>query len=241
MNVSKTAPNSLLSINTHKQKEKESIEELSSGNKIKISDAAMMQIAEALLSDASVMSQSLQNANESIAMLQIADGVLQNISKGATKLQELNVRANSASLNSDQRAMLQKEFTAQKNAMNDAIQSATFQNKPLFGSDMQNINIPKLSPDALSLGDTNAIEEFVKSIESAAQEIGSGINEYVSSINNLLVSRTNTLAAYSQMADTDMAKSVTLLEKEGLLEQSTLYTQAHKNEMDTQRLQALLV
>lgn len=236
MKVDKATQLSAMHLKAHHQKTKETIEETASGNKLKITDAAMMQIAQALLSDASVMSQSIQNANENIAMLQIANGALQNIAKGATRLQELNVRANSATLNDDQRAMVRKEFAAQQRAMHDAMQSATFNNKPLFES----ASIGTLPLDDLSLGDTDAMERFTKSLQEITSSIGSEMNQHISSIDTLLVTRTNTLAAYSQMADTDIAKSVTTLKKEELSIQTASYAHAHGNVMDAQRVQTLL-
>ncbi len=235
-------------INTHKKNADEELNKIGSGTKVKATDAAMMQIAQALMSDATVMAQGIQNANESVAMLQIADGVLQSVSETATNLEALNVQANSASLNADQRKMLQQEFNAQVQSINDAMAQASYNGQSLFkksfttslGESEISITIPELSTIGLELGNTDALKEFRDAINTAFSEIGSSTNAFVSSINSLLVTRTNTLAAYSQMADTDMAESVDKFKNENLLTQTAIYAQAHQNRIDQERVMGLL-
>ena len=246
INNAKTA--TLNYINEHKKKTDEELGKIGSGTKVKATDAAMMQIAQALMSDATVMAQGIQNANENVAMLQIADGVLQSVSKTTTHLQELEVRANSASLNADQRKMIEAEYNAQVKAMNDAISEASYNGQSLFGKSFTtslgkseiSVSIPELNTNDLALGNTDALKAFREQINSAASEIGSGMNAYTSSINSLLVARTNTLAAYSQMADTDIAESVSNFKNENLLTQSALFAQSHTNKLNQDRIQALL-
>ncbi len=239
---------SLNYINTHKKNTEDELNKIGSGKKVDVTDAAMLQIAQALMSDATVMAQGIQNANESVAMLQIADGVLQSVSEMATNLETLNVRANSASLNADQKKMLQSEFNAQVKAMNDAMSSASYNGMSLFGKSFTTsmgsseigFSIPELPTSSLELGNSDALKEFRDSLNAAFSEVGSSTNAFVSSINSLLVTRTNTLAAYSQIADTDMAQSSATLQNEELLTQSALYAQAHQNQMNQQRVAALL-
>jgi len=243
-----TTNNSLNYINTHQKKSSYELGKIASGKKVDATDPAMMQIAQALMSDATVMAQGIQNANESVAMLQIADGVLQNVSKMATNLEALNVRANSAALNSDQKRMLQSEFNAQVKAINDSFASASYNGKPLFGKNLStslgnseiSVSIPKISTQELALGNSDALKNFRDAINAAFSEIGSGVNAFVSSTNSLLVARTNTLAAYSQIADTDMAQSVLSFKNENLLTQTALYAQAHQSQINQERVAALL-
>jgi flagellin len=249
MQVNNSQTNNTLNyINTHKKNTEDELNKISSGKKQEISDAAMMQIAQALMSDATVMSQGIQNANESVAMLQIADGALQSVSQGATRLEELNVRANSAALNSDQKRMLENQYNAQVKAMNDAMSQASYNGQPLFGKSFStslgdseiNFNIPELNTAELSLGNSDALSAFRESINSALSEVGSATNAFGSSINSLLETRTNTLAAYSQMADTDIAQSVSNFKNEELLTQTSLYAQAYQQNIDQNRVSALL-
>ena len=248
MKINNTKTATLNYVNEHKKKTDEELGKIGSATKIKATDAAMMQIAQALMSDATVMAQGIQNANENVAMLQIADGVLQSVSQTTTHLQELEVRASSASLNADQKKMIEAEYNAQVKAMNDAISQASYNGQSLFGKSFTtsfgdseiNVTIPELSTGELALGNSNALDIFKEQITTAASEIGSGMNAYTNSISSLLVARTNTLAAYSQMADTDMAESVSSFKNENLLTQSALFAQSHTNKLNQERIQALL-
>jgi len=248
MQVNNTQSSTLNYINNHKKNTEDSLNKIGSGKKLQLDDAAMMQIAQALMSDATIMGQGIQNANENVAMLQIADGTLQNVSQMATDLETLNVRANSAALNSDQKAMLSQEFNSQVKAMNDAMSSASYNGQSLFGKNFTtslgsseiSVSIPQLDTSKLELGNSDTLKEFRESLNSAFSEIGSGMNAYSSSINSLLTTRTNTLAAYSQMADTDIAQSVSDFKNESTMTQTALYAQAHKNNIDQTRVMALL-
>jgi flagellin len=235
-------------LNNHTNNTKKSLDEISSGKKIQADDPAMMQIAQALMSDATVMSQGIQNANESVAMLQIADGVLQNVSKTATNLEALNVRANSAALNSDQKAMLESEYNSQVKAINDSLASASYNGISLFGNNFTtslgdseiSFSIPQLDTSSLEFGNSDALKEFRDSINSAISEIGSAQNGFESSIKSLFQNKTSTLSAYSQMADADIAQSVNDFKKEDLLTQTTLFAQAQQNNLDQNRIASLL-
>lgn len=236
------------SIGAHKKKADEELAKIGSGTKVKATDAAMMQIAQALMSDATVMAQGIQNANENIAMLQIADGVLRGVSATTIHLQELEVRANNATLNAEQKQMVEAEYNAQVKAMGDAVSQASYNGMPLFGRNFTSslgdreisVTLPDLKSDTLALGKNEALQAFRESVDNALSEIGSGMNAYVSSVTSLLSARTNTLAAYSQMADTDMAKSVSSFKNENLLTQSALFMQSHAQELDRERIRTLL-
>ena len=248
MKVGNSHNTALHQIGLHKQKTEKQLENIADGKKLEISDAAMMQIAQALLSDANVISQGVQNANESVAMLQIADGVLQNVSQMATRLEEINVRASSPSLNTDQKKMLQSEYNAQTKAINDALKSASYNSQPLFGKSFTtsigkgeiSVDIPNLDTSKLSFGDNDALKAFREALSDAVSSVGAGINGFASATNNLFVARVNTLAAYSQIADTDIAQSVNSMKNEDLLTQSALFAQAHKNTLDRERVHTLL-
>ena len=222
-------------LHSHLKSTEKELQKIASGKKTGPSDAASMQIAQAMMSDAAVMGRQIQNGNENIAMLQIAGGVAQNISEAAIRLGELNVRANSASLNADQKAMLQKEFDAQTKGMQEMIQSASFNGKRLFGE-----SLPSLDVTGLQLGDGEALESFVKTLQTTISDIGSRVNAFTSEINNLLGRRSNTLFAYSQIADTDIAESVSDFKNEHLLAQSALFARAHNRALDQARIEELL-
>lgn len=67
-------------------------------------------------------------------MYQIADSSLQAIQAGADQLNELSVRYNSASLNSDQKSMLNEEFNVINSAMQDIATQTTYNGQNLLSS-----------------------------------------------------------------------------------------------------------
>jgi flagellin len=109
-----------------------------------------------------------------------------------------------------------------------------------MGESEISFTIPKLDTSSLAIEDSDSIKAFRDAINDAYSSIGSAQNGFESSINSLLVARTNTLAAYSQMADTDIAKSVSDLKNGDLLIKSGLYAQAHQKNIDQNRIAALL-
>ena len=240
--------NNTATLQTHTQNTKKATNELSSGKKDLSLDPAMMMIAQALLSDATVFSQGIQNANESVAMLQIADGTMQNISQSTADLAALNVRYNSAALNSDQKAMLSQEFSAQVSAIDDMMQSSSYNGMSLFGKSVTtslgdatlSTTIPSLDTSTLEIGNSDALEAFTKALTMAQSEVGSGINALSSATKNLFTQKSTTLSSYSQIADADIAQSVSDLQKSDLLMQSATLAQANSNKLDTNRVLALL-
>jgi len=248
MQINSSVNSSINYINTHKKNSEDELNKLSSGKKVSVDDPAMMQIAQALMSDATVMSQGIQNANESVAMLQIADGTLQNVSSMATDMEALQVRASSASLNSEQKGMIQQEFNAKLNAMNDALEGASYNGVSLFGKNFStsmgdseiSFSIPEISLDGVDFNSTDSMKQLRDSINSAMSEIGSSTNAFSSSINNLMEQKINSLSAYSQMADVDIAESVNNFKKEDLLTNASLFAQAQQNNLDQNRISSLL-
>ena len=83
MQINNTITPSLLAINEHKKNAETSLEKISSGKSIQLSDAALALIANSIGSDISVLAQGVENANIATSLLQIADGALSSLSQGA--------------------------------------------------------------------------------------------------------------------------------------------------------------
>jgi len=104
-------------------------------------DSADLLISDALSSQISSLTQSVQNANELVGMYQIADASLQAVQAGSEKLNELSVRFNSATLNADQKASLQKESSMEREKILETLKKLKSLYRPegveiigLFGS-----------------------------------------------------------------------------------------------------------
>ncbi|MEA1917667.1 MAG: flagellin [Campylobacterota bacterium] len=238
----------LNSINLNKEKEDKELNKIGSGDQLELDDAAMVSIANALMSDANVLSQGAQNVNNGVSMMQIADGALQNMSEMATNLEALNVASNNAGLSSTQRDALQSEFNSNVDSMKQSMQSATFNGNSLFGRDASlsigsgdiDISIPNVELDGVEMSSAQSIEGLRDSINSAISSVGSTTSALTSAGDNLYATINSTTAAYSQIADTDMAESVMKFKNSDLLLNASTIALAQKNELDQNRVLSLI-
>jgi flagellin len=236
------------SINLQKDKEEKELNKIGSGNQLQMDDAAMVSIANALMSDATVLSQGAQNANTGVSMMQIADGALKSMSEAATNLEALSVASNNAGLSSTQRAALQDEFNANVDVMKSSMENATFNGNSLFGRNMSlsignseiDISVPNVNLDGLELNSSNSIESLRDSLNSAISTVGSNTTSLVSSQQNLYSAINVTSEAYSKIADTDVGESVMKFKNSELLLNASTLAQAHKNELDQNRVISLI-
>lgn len=127
MTISSSSNNQILNlISQNKNSTDTTLEKLAATRELTGADSANLIISDALASQISSISQNVQNANETVSMYQIADSSLQAIGAGTERLNDLSVRYNSASLNSDQKAMLQEEFDAINQSMQDIANQTTY-------------------------------------------------------------------------------------------------------------------
>lgn len=203
-------------MNAEASKRDKTLEKIAAAQQLTMEDAASRSIASALQSDISEASQGLMNANDGIAMMQIADGTLANLSQNTQTLNELSVKYNNGALNESQKAGIQGEFNRTLSAMQQAVESTTFNDKPLFGNSMTfslgdsslTASLANVSPQSLSIDDQSSVAAYAQTIARAQSDIGSSINGFVSSANNLLNKITTISEAKSQIGDTDMAKAI---------------------------------
>ena len=97
-----------------------SINRLSSGLRISgaSDDAAGLAVRELMRSDVAVLNQGVRNANDAISMLQTMDGAAAVIDEKLIRMKELAEQASTGTYSSDQRAIMNDEFSA----MRDEIQ-----------------------------------------------------------------------------------------------------------------------
>ncbi|MGE4512136.1 MAG: flagellin [Sulfurimonadaceae bacterium] len=239
---------SAININQQKKGIEDELGKISSAQKPAAADPATAMIAHAMMSDVLSDGQGVMNANDAISMMQIADSTLSNVSQMGTRLNELSVASNSAALNESQKNMLSSEFSATVSAMNDAMAQTTFNGKALFGSEMSfslgdgemTARVGELNTQSLSIDSQESIENFARSLETVRNEVGATANSLESSVNSMLTEMTQKSAARSQMADTDMAKSVSDFEANGIKLNMATLAQAHQNNFLATRIQTLL-
>ena len=118
MNVSSSSNTQVLNLITQNKSQTDMmLEKINATKEINGTDGATLVVSHTLASQMAALSQGVQNSNETVSMYQIADASVQAIQAGTDKLNDLSVRYNNATLGSEQKASLQKEFTDVSTAM----------------------------------------------------------------------------------------------------------------------------
>lgn len=248
MQVNTFNSSATISLNQHKKEIDGDLNKISSGKSSDIKDSSIVMIAHAMMSGALVDSQGIMNANDSIGMMQIADGVLSNVSQMSTKLQDLSVASNNAALNTTQRDALNLEFNSTLDAIGSSIESASFNGKSIFGSNLSfslgdseiTVSLDGINSSNISIDSQESIENFTTSISQGMSEISSAVNLADKSINSMMNSATQKMAASSQLSDTDMAKQIGSFEQNNIKLDISLIMQSHQKNISSQRVQALI-
>lgn len=239
MKISSSSNNQVLnSIAQNKQNTDTTLEKIAASRELSGKDSANLVISDALSSQISSLSQSIQNANETVSMYQIADSSLQAMSASADRLNELSVRYNSASMNSDQKSMLQNEFNAINTSMQDIASQTMYNGQNLlsgnYGLDVSGVN-------SLSIDNQQGISDFSQTLSSLSSSIGGRINGATSDINNALTTMTNLSSANAQISETPFEQKIAQEKSNEIKLTSATLAQVHQNTMMQQSIQALLV
>lgn len=240
--------NPIPQMNAETSKRDKILEKIATAIELKMEDSSSRTITDMLQNQISTMSQGLMNANDGVAMMQIAGGTLNSLSEQTQTLNDLSVRYNSATLNDSQKQRLQNEFSRTVDAMQQSIETASFNGKALFGSNSTfslgesaiSSSIPALSPSTLSIDNQAGIQSYRDSLAQAGSDIGSTTNSLVSASNALLNQLTATSAAKSQISDTDMAKAIKDFQQNNLILNASQLAAAHQNNVVRQNIARLL-
>ncbi len=107
------ASNTARNLSTHYGALGTSVRRLSSGLRVGTAadDAAGLAVRELMRSDIRTLNQGIRNANDAVSMIQTADGALQVIDEKLIRMKELATQAASGTYNSDQRKIINQEYT----------------------------------------------------------------------------------------------------------------------------------
>jgi flagellin len=235
-------------MNAETSKRDKALDKIAAAVELKLEDSSSRTISDMLQNQISTMSQGLMNANDGISMMQIAGGTLNSLSDQIQKLNDLSVRYNNDSLNASQKEILQNEFSRAVESMQQSIEGSSFNGKSLFGSSPTfslgessiSASIPNLSPSSLSIENQDGIQAYRDSLAQTGSDVGSTTNALFSATNVLLTQITETAAAKSQMADTDMANAVKDFQQSNLKLDISQIAIAHQNDMLRQNVTRLL-
>ena len=238
MTISSNGNTQLLNtITQNKSNTDTTLEKIAATKELKGTDSASLVISDALSSQISSLTQDVQNANETVSMYQIADSSLQAIQTGTDQLNDLSVRYNNASLNSDQKAMLTEQFNATSSSMQDIASQTTYNGQNLLSSDY-GLDVSGMS--SLSIDDQEGISNFSDTVSSLSSVAGSQIDAASSSITNSLTTITNLSSANSQVSETPLDQKVTALKSDETKLTSSVLAQVHQNSMMQQSIATLL-
>jgi len=89
-------------------------------------DASGLGIANQLSAQVSGLGRAIMNSNESIGLVQVADGALQEYGNNLDRVRVLTLQASNGTLNSDDRAIIQKEIDALLESSDDIAKNTQF-------------------------------------------------------------------------------------------------------------------
>jgi len=239
MKISSSSNTQILNLITqNKENASSTLEKIGAMKELQGVDSANLVISDALSSQISSLTQSVQNANETVSMYQIADSSLQALQANSDRLNELSVRYNSASLNDDQRAMVQKEFSAIQGAMQDITEQTTYNGQNMLSS-AYGLDVSGLSE--LSVDDQEGIANFRENLSSLSQTASGRINAASSDIINSLTTITNLSSANAEISEEPTEEKIAQLKSDEIKLTSSTLAQVHQNTLMQQSVAALLV
>ena len=215
------------------------IEKLATGQRINRAsdDAAGLAISEGLLTQVRGFKMASRNTQDAISALNIADGAGSETANILQRQRELAGQARNATLNDNDRKMLNQEFQQLNQELDRIAQATNFNRQNLtngqgLGSgnaDIQvganqgeTITVPRMDftvaatgmsgTDISTAAGANAafssIDSAMNALGGQRSNIGAISNRFESTINNLQTATVNTTAAESLIRDQDMALGI---------------------------------
>ncbi len=235
------------SIATNKMQD--SMLKISTGNRINTAanDAAGLAIAEKLTSQVRGYEQGIKNTEDMNNLVRTAESGLSNVSEGMQRMRELSVQAANGTLSESDRKIIQEEINQIKGSISDVVKNTEFNGQKLLTGSFANkntasqpngtgvnVSIPNVSLQALGIEnydvtkqnfDMSQLDMALEKVTSARSELGALSNTFQHTINSNAISSLNLAASRSRIQDTDIAKSVSDVSKNRLMEQFQIMMQ----------------
>lgn len=219
-------------------------------------DAAGLAISDRMNSQVRGLNQAIRNTNDGISLLQTADGALSETTNILQRMRELAVQSGNSTYNASDRRSLNSEFSQLQSELDRIAGSTTFNGQKILdgsnegganfqvganGDEFVNVaiegatqeNLGTASLDILSSENAqaalSAIDEAISTVSERRGEFGSTINRFESTLSNLGNISENVSAAESRIGDADIAKEVSDLLKNRILEKAGVSIQAQAN------------
>ncbi len=240
-NLTAMNSNRMLGITTNTQAK--STEKLSSGYKINraADDAAGLSISEKMRRQVRGLTQAAANAEDGISMVQTAEGALNEVHDMLQRMNELAVKANNGTLQSEDTGYIQSEIDQLASEITRTSNDTKFNKKDLLktnttvtlqvGSENgQTITLGLSAMDATTIGvgslnistggAIDSIDAAIQSVSKFRSDLGAVQNRLEHTVNNLNNVVENTQAAESQIRDTDMATEMVKYSNNNILAQA---------------------
>ena len=131
-----------------------SVGRLSSGLRINSAgdDAAGMAVRELIRADVATLRQGSRNAHDAISMLQTSEGALSVVDDILVRMKELAEQASTESYSSDQRAIMDQEFSQLINEIDRISENTSFNGLKLLDATTETLDIHLGSAETFALG-----------------------------------------------------------------------------------------
>jgi len=247
------------------------MEKLATGQRINRAqdDAAGLAISEGLISQTRGFKMAFRNTDDGVSALNIAEGAANETTAILQRQRELAGAARNATMNSQDREYLNKEFQQLTQEVDRISQATTFNKQDLTngqglgegGAQLQvganageTISTDKIDYSASALGisgmDISTVDganAAMKTIDSALDAIngqrsnvGALTNRLESTMRNLMTADVNTTAAQSVIRDQDMALGVAEMVRNQVLTQAGMHAFSVFNKISADHILGLI-
>ena len=253
-NLTAMNSNRMLGLTTATQAK--STEKLSSGYKINraADDAAGLAISEKMRRQVRGLTQAAANAQDGISMVQTAEGALNEVHDMLQRMNELAVKANNGTNQSDDIGYIQSEINQLASEITRTADDTKFNKKDLLkggnpvtlqvGAEAGNtiqINLSNMSAANIGVNSLNisqgsaitSIDNAIQSVSKFRSDLGAVQNRLEHTINNLKNVAENTQAAESAIRDTDMATEMVKYSNNNILAQAGQAMLAQANQANS--------
>lgn len=239
---------------------------IASGNRLMSAadGAAELAIAEKEQAQITGYNTGTKNLNDGVSLLNTSDAALGRVTDHLQRIRELALRAsNTATLNSSNRAEIQKEIDQLKKGIDQIATGTRFNGSSLLdGSQSNGVQLVSdagggsltvnnsLNSTTKALGiadfdvtknfDLKAIDDALTKVTSNRSTLGSQSNTLDHAINYNDYASVNLTASKSRMADTDIAKALQELTHQQTLQSVSMMLQKRKMEQEGSKMTGLL-
>jgi len=245
----------------------QSVERLSSGLRINGAkdDAAGLAVRELMRADIAVLQQGSRNALDGISMLQTFEGAMGTIDEALVRMKQLAEQAATGSYSSEQRTIMNNEFSEMASEINriagatafngnNLLNSATASISIQFGASTNDVvDVTGCDVTSSALGLSSASISTVSAAQSALGTIASAIttkdtararfgykmNRLESTITVINNQTENMMAAESRISDVDVATEMAAMTRTQVLAQAGVSMLAQANTVPQMALSLL--